>query len=435
MFPNLKKWGGGRPSSHIEKVNYAVDTLCLLPVISCVLILGIITDTCRNKSLFDSFYSKILITITVSFVISSCLAKNTIDAWFGLPNFLPFFLLFLCFQTIITKIKYLYKLIFLLSLSASIIVIIGLLQLYFNLDWPNWLSLLFGWDVIPFGNPEGRMSSIFYHANILGLFLVITFNFSLCLLLINSELIFFKISRKKNNYFLILNIFFTLIGIFLTNSRSAWVMAFLTFIAYAVYGRWYKILSFLTVIITAISWASFGNLPGQYFFRQVVPSFIWLRFSDQMFPQRPTPTLRISQWQFCLDLIRDNPVMGVGLRNFDYLYEQTTGFRMGHPHSLFLMLGAETGLISLLLTCIFVGVILRRGALVFLTQKWQSNESLIIFSYLIAFANFIFFNLADLSIFDLRLNILGWIILASIAGVSQKSLIDKCLPTSHSPFP
>ncbi|MGK7923928.1 MAG: O-antigen ligase family protein, partial [Spirulina sp.] len=44
---------------------------------------------------------------------------------------------------------------------------------------------------------------------------------------------------------------------------------------------------------------------------------------------------------------------------------------------------------------------------------------LILFTFLLAFLTCIGFNFLDVSIFDLRINTLGWVLLAAIAGVTR----------------
>jgi O-antigen ligase len=93
---------------------------------------------------------------------------------------------------------------------------------------------------------------------------------------------------------------------------------------------------------------------------------------------------------------------------------------LGHPHNLFLMFGAETGIISLLLFLAIIAVIM------FLAIKQFSSSSqefdLVIFSYLVAFTAYILFNLTDVTIFDLRVNTIAWILLAAISGVTNSKL-------------
>ena len=131
--------------------------------------------------------------------------------------------------------------------------------------------------------------------------------------------------------------------------------------------------------------------------------------------------MRVTQWQFCWNLIKERPLFGWGLRNFTTLYEAKMNLWLVHPHNLFLMLGAETGIIALVL---FMGII---AAIAFKACKllaiWSDKKSsLIFFSYLVAFSACILFNLADVSIFDLRINTIGWILLAAISGVTSSEL-------------
>ena len=152
--------------------------------------------------------------------------------------------------------------------------------------------------------------------------------------------------------------------------------------AYAFYLGWRWLVWGITGVAIAILWASFAPAMGGTQLRQIVPSFIWTRLSDQLH-DRPVETLRITQWQFCGDLIRERPLFGWGLRNFSPLYEAKYSFWLGHPHNLFLMFGSEAGIMALLLLLGIIGNILFQAVKVLLT--WRDRESpLIFFSYLVA---------------------------------------------------
>jgi O-antigen ligase len=190
--------------------------------------------------------------------------------------------------------------------------------------------------------------------------------------------------------------------------------------AYALYLGWKWLVWGVTGAAMAILWASFAPNLGGTQLRRVVPAFIWLRLSDQAY-ERPVETLRLTQWQFCWDLITKRPIFGWGLRNFTPLYEAKMNLWLGHPHNLFLMFGAETGIISLLL---FLGIIaIIMFPVVKLCSTWSSQKSdLIVFSYLVAFIAYIFFNLTDVTVFDLRVNTIAWILLAAMSGVTNAKL-------------
>ncbi|AUC60117.1 Lipid A core O-antigen ligase-related [Cyanobacterium sp. HL-69] len=422
-----------------KKYLFAIFNLTFIYNLGVIFIIIFLIQQWKNQcqNIIKQFETKLLLVITISFIISSIFAHNSLDSWLGLPNFLPFFALFLAVKTIITKAEDLIVSAFFVSCTSIFVLIIGLGQLFLNWQIAGVFRSVIGWRVILNGYPPDRMSAIFTHANSLTLFLCTSLTFCIGLLLTSQPKFKIKISSKQkfypikqrvvnvfNNpknirYFLILTIIFDLIGIYFTNSRMGWMITVFILVSFSIYCHWYKILQLITIAGIIVGWASFGNLPGQSIMRQIVPASLWLRLSDQMFPNRPVETLRITQWQFAWEMMGDRPLFGWGLRNFDYLYRQTYDIYIGHPHNLFLMLGSETGLIGLTLMCIFVGITLYKSIIYLSLLKNNKKESIIVFTYLISFGNCILYNLSDSSIFDLRLNLIGWIILGSIAGISD----------------
>lgn len=68
---------------------------------------------------------------------------------------------------------------------------------------------------------------------------------------------------------------------------------------------------------------------------------------------------RVEQWKACLQTIRDNPFMGVGVNHWP-LQSQRLGLPKMHAHSLWLETGAETGIPGLLLLSGFYGLTIFR---------------------------------------------------------------------------
>ena len=357
-------------------------------------------------------------------IFTSLLAEDSVSAWLGLANFLPFFALFVALRNLIIKPSQLRQLSWLLILPSLPIVLLGFGQMYAAWDSPPLIKTILGWELVPLGFPTGRMSSVFIYTNFLAIYLAIAFALTFGLWLETWQQ-FDRRKRTPTLVFLTSILLADISGLILTSSRNAWIIAVLSFMAYAMHLGWKWLVLLVTGAATAILWASFAPSLGGTQLRQVVPTFIWTRLSDSAY-DRPVETLRVTQWQFCWDLIKERPLFGWGLRNFTPLYEAKMNLWLGHPHNLFLMLGAEVGIIALL---IFVGIITAIAALACkLLASWSYKESsLIFFSYLIAFSAYILFNLADVSIFDLRINTIGWILLAAISGVtsSQLSKYDK----------
>lgn len=413
--------------SQSQNFNDKLLFLCLLilPIqtfIGILILLYLCYQGWKNhwQEIKNDYLTYALSIITICLIISSIFAYKSGEAWLGIVHFVPFFLVFLGLKNIITSFEQLYWIILPLIFNSIIVVIFAIAEINFHWVTIDIIYTLFGWQLTGEGIPPGRASSVFPYANPLALYLAIIIIFTLGLL----------ISRLQKNLFnkvdllLIFSLLFNSYGLILTGSRNGWIIVFLSLIAFAIYCRWYAMLGLISLGGIIVSWASFGNLPLQNFWRKIVPDILWKRFSDQLYisSDRPTETLRVTQWDFCLDLIENRPFFGWGLRNFTILYEEKMGIYLGHPHNFFLMMGAETGLITLIALLALIIWILLRACIVLIKGKIERNKSIIFYSYLIVFIAYCIYNLFDVSLFDLRLNILAWVILSSLWGVTETSL-------------
>lgn len=391
-----------------------------LGALGLVVVLGIIWRNSYAQILRSSL-NRALGILAGFLILSTALAEYPQEAGLGLANFLPFFALFMALRVLITEPRQLRILSWLLILPSLPIVVLGLGQLFLAWDTIALIEPIFGWQLVPLGVPPGRMSSVFNYANSLAIYLAIAFTLTLGLWwsIWRQKSTNLSISSNQRLFFLCLLTLILLAdlsGLVLTSSRNAWGLAVFSLMAYALYLGWKWLVWGVTGAATAIIWASFAPNLGGMQLRRIVPSFIWVRLSDQAY-ERPVETLRVTQWQFCWDLITERPIFGWGLRNFTPLYEAKMNLWLGHPHNLFLMFGAETGIISLLLFLGIIAVIMFLATKQFLSSNQESD--LIIFSYLVAFTAYILFNLTDVTIFDLRVNTIGWILLAAISGVTN----------------
>lgn len=351
--------------------------------------------------------------LTALLIISSIVAEYPQEAWLGMANFVPFFWMFVALRELVKQPIQLKQLSWSLIFPSWLIVMLGFGQLYLLWDTPTILESILGWELVPQGIPAGRMSSVFIYTNFLAIYLAIAFTLTFGMWLDTWQQ---KFQPKKIWSLLLLTaiLLADLSGLILTSSRNAWGLAVIAFMAYALYMGWQWLVWGILGGAMSILWAAFAPNLGGTQLRTIVPAFFWERLADTSYV-RPIETLRITQWQFCWDLIRERPWFGWGLRNFTPLYEAKMNYWFGHPHNLFLMLGAETGIIATILLIVIVGAIAFRS--VKLLIDWQGNNSdkLIYFSFLITFLSCTLFNLLDVTIFDLRVNTLAWIILAAIA--------------------
>jgi O-antigen ligase len=374
--------------------------------------------------------------LSVLLIITAGFAHNKTEAFLGLFNFLPFFLVFVGLSALIQTPTQLRQMAWILVLASVPVTIMGLGQLF--LGWTlklQFLWIVLEWTIAPGGEPFGRMASIFMHANSFAAYLVIVFTLGLGLWLENYQQLRVKGqgSRVKGQNFRPLPLLHSLplpllfltvaeivnfIALIFTNSRNGWAIAIFACLAYAFYQGWRIIVGSVVGIVTSVLLAAFAPSPVAQFFRRVVPAFFWARLNDDMYPDRPVALMRKTQWEFAWSLTQQHPWTGWGLRSFTTLYKAQMQIRLGHPHNLFLMLSAETGFPSTLLFCGLLGWILITGFQLLRKSKYiDKQDRLIFFSYLLVFIGWVLFNTVDITLFDFRLNMLSWLLLAAICGI------------------
>jgi O-antigen ligase len=422
-----------------------------------------------------------LLILTAFLAIGAVFANNKIAAVLGLGNFLPFFILFAAFSRLIQTSRQLRQLSWLLVIGSIPVIILGLGQQFFGWNGIVQLQPIFGWVLEPQGNPPGRMASVFMYANILACYLTIVFILTLGLWIEEKG----KRGRVREgesarggewesgkipdfqfpipNYrllFLSLAVAGNAVCLIFSNSRNAWGIAVLAALAFAFYAGYKQILAAVFSAVGAVFLSAFGPEPLRQNLRRIIPAFFWARLTDEMFPNRPAATLRTTQWQFAWSMTQQRPWTGWGLRNFTSLYEAQMHHWLGHPHSLILMLTAETGIPTTLFFMSLVGWILARGVLLLMnwpsispagiakdkiavreledgglrvdrdlvfhttnggiSQEIAAGDRLIFFSYLLAFGGCTLFNTVDVTLFDFRVNAISWLLLAAIYGTIER---------------
>jgi O-antigen ligase len=362
-------------------------------------------------------------------IITCCFANDRPAAFLGLANLLPYFLVFAAYSALIQSVGQLRQLAKILVVGSLPVVILGFGQLFLGWAGLEQLQGVLGWVIERGGNPPGRMASVFMYANILAFYLQIVFILGLGLWVEAFQAWRPRWNKFQGWWLLFLSVVVigNAIALVLTNSRNVWGIAVLACLAFALYLGWHWLVAGVTVAVGTILWASFGPEFGRQWLRsEIVPPFLWARLSDQKYPDRPFAMLRTTQRQFAWNMTQERPWMGWGLRNFTPLYEAKMHLWLGHPHNLLLMLTAETGIPATLLFCGLISWVLAQGVL--LLRVWSDVEppedrfhrhqdKLIFFTYLVAFAGCILFNLLDVTIFDVRINTLGWLLLSAICGV------------------
>ncbi|XHX80170.1 MAG: O-antigen ligase family protein [Stenomitos frigidus ULC029] len=397
--------------------------------------------------------------LSVLMLISTAAAFNRTDALLGLFNFLPFFFVFAGLSEWLQTPAKLRRLAWLLVIGSMPVVAIGLGQQFFGLS--GQVQGLWGvvdWSIAATGNPPGRMASVFFYANVLASYLTVALTLSLGLWLEvflssqqsavsgqwsadggqwivasgqeeeGAEDAAFDQNSPALQIFLTVAVLGNAIALVLTNSRNAWAIGVFACLAYALYLGWRWLLVGVGVVAGSTLGAAFAPPPGRDWLREVVPAFFWARLTDQLYTDRPVAQLRSTQWRFAWSLAQQHPLTGWGFRNFTPLYQAQMQYFIGHPHNLLLMLAAETGIPSALLFFSLVGWIVVQGSLMLYAKlPWSlaergfdTHDRLLYFSYLVAFVGCGLFSFLDVTLFDVRINLLGWLLVSAIAGMMYR---------------
>ncbi len=118
--------------------------------------------------------------LSLLLIVSAGFAQNKTEAFLGLFNFLPFFLVFAAFSTLIQTTAQLRQMAWVLVIGSMPVATLGLGQLFLGWNFKfQFIWVVLSWTIRSGGNPPGRIASFFLHANTFAAYLVIVFILSL----------------------------------------------------------------------------------------------------------------------------------------------------------------------------------------------------------------------------------------------------------------
>jgi O-antigen ligase len=151
---------------------------------------------------------------------------------------------------------------------------------------------------------------------------------------------------------------------------------------------------------------------------------------ERLNPLRQTGGFRLDLWQSSLAMVRDHPLLGVGLDNFAYLYQQVylregaaAEPNLSHPHNWVLHVWLELGLLGLVAFCWLLVRFwsLSRSAL----SSVQSEHRWVVAGAAGAMTDLLVHGVIDNSYFLVDLAFVFWLSLALVAVASTNSRIDS----------
>jgi O-antigen ligase len=189
-----------------------------------------------------------------------------------------------------------------------------------------------------------------------------------------------------NIFFYLIGIILILTGIYLSQTRSAYLATALIGLFYVLY-----FLLNLRFLYVALIVLFFGSVGGFVFYKYSIlnienfdPNHKEKSWRD--LTQTDSQAERLLLWEKTLSMIKENPILGVGFQNWKYqiskynlegLRSEKNEISVQRPHNDYLWIAAESGIITLLFYLLFMGY------LIFLGIKHKNILVLVIFAFLI----------------------------------------------------
>lgn len=197
-------------------------------------------------------------------------------------------------------------------------------------------------------------------------------------------------NKEKNNFITsipyLVGIIFILIGIYLSQTRSAYVATAFIGLFYVLY--FLLNLRFLYVAITVLILGSVGGFVFYKYsilntdnFNQNSAEKSWRDLT-----QTDSQAERLLLWEKTLSMIKENPILGVGFQNWKYqipkyslegLRSEKNEINVQRPHNDYIWIAAESGLITLFLYLFLMSYLIYVGI------KHKSILVLVVFAFLI----------------------------------------------------
>ena len=345
--------------------------------------------------------------------------------------------------------------IFIFLCSIAVVTVNGLVQ-YFTGQ-----GFIFGHLV----GQGGRIASSFKQANDFGSYLLIA---SFLLFGLFLEYFPFRGSDKKKGRdnaeqflfpIVILLLVLSLFCLGLTLSRGAWVGFFLGLIVLAwLYKRFFYVPIFVGVFFIGIFFpimqlgrnvsfksddvkqearmekdleqaGRYQNAPGQ----ESKSALAFNALSESQLEEKSTALWlksmgmgRYTFWKEALHIIREFPILGVGINTYSSIapeYKLTWG---GYPHNCYLQMAAETGVLGLLAFFVVLWRLFRHARRAFSAQAEKFSHA-ILGGMLPGLFAFLVHSFVDTNFYSVQLGVLMWVAMAALISFSQEKISASAL--------
>ena len=371
---------------------------------------------CHPRQLLSLLHRWGLLVLGILLIISSSFAFEPSEAYLQLAHFLPFFwfwaVLVLYLQTTPNPWQQIYRWAIALVLVTIPINLVGIIEYFLKRHLPEGTLTTFpglAWLYIgDFSHP--RTFSLFDYPNTLANYLVMMLGLNIGLLFLRPRAGCLKSLPGWCRGVLSINVLLTLTCLYCSGSRNGYLVAtFLLLVS--LFGirtqRWVRSLGLAGLALIIVTTVRFG-IGGRNL------SWAWV-----------TDDPRVGVWQLALQLTQERPILGHGLGNYKLLYNgEIPGYDfIAHAHNLWLMMAAETGIFAAIILTLAVGVMCYRAAKALFMLRDKPNHYAVLFAYSLCFLSTALFSLLDVTLFEVRVNLLGWLSLAVLSCGPELSRI------------
>ena len=354
-----------------------------------------------------------LLVVAATLLLVSSAASGNIDSWVGLLNYLPFILALALASQVLSSRQRIHRFALAIVGGSWIFSLLGLAQRIWG--WHGRLSWLGG---LIYGRLSDehfpRPTSLFISPNSLGIYLVSILAVAWGLWLVRQRSI-----RRFSGLSTAIpmgawGLGLPLLG--LSESRNAWLVAVVTTaIALAIHRNWKLMVGLVAAIGVPV--AAAANWWG---LRAIVPQSIWQRLADSVQPDSSSYISMVNRWegwQLAASMIASKPLVGWGWQSFARQWSSqipSPTYPLTHAHNIYLSIAAEGGMLSVFAFALIWGCPLWRGWQAWRWERRQGSGGHFILGVNLALAAYFLSGLLDAPLFDGKLNVAIWMLLAIV---------------------
>ncbi len=338
------------------------------------------------------------------------------ETWIDLINWLPFFFIFIYFQSFIENISQ-RRLISKILIASLIPVLFScFLQLWFSLYGPfETLNGLIVWFQKPIMENHGGVTGLFNNQNYTGLWITATIP------LLIAE---FKLSNK-NKVFLLILILISIYFTFLTTSKNAILGLFIIFIFLFEWKRRNLL------IISLISFSVFitTNFINKFDFSliEINANFIPQNTFKEILKFNFFDSSRFEIYKKTILFISQRPFSGWSKSLFYEKFKMFGNeFDVTHTHSMPLELAFNYGIPVALLLITFVFLLLLKS--IKLNKNFYSSKEIYVHNkaWILSTVIIVISHISDITYYDGKISILIWLLLSGLRSmILDRENIDK----------